>query len=240
MMLPPSGSGRPPVRSDHHSPRSTIFFRPSSCVRQLPFVDQQPRLRLAVENRLADFVERHDDVLEVRLVDAQRQVGGGQRAGDGDPRALDLRRTILARHDDRTVLVAHARAVRQQRVLVDEMRVGVKRHRRHLVAPLERRPVQRLDVREHLVDDDAAGVDVVARQAIEHERVVGIRAVRDGDANLSHWVNRTPATSYQLPATSYAASASRFPSDFGLARSAFAPGTWKKRRSRIPQDSVQA
>ena len=34
---------------------------------------------------------------------------------------------------------------------------------------------------EHLVDDDAAGVDVVARQPVEHERVVGIGTVRDGD-----------------------------------------------------------
>ena len=87
----------------------------------------------------------------------------------------------LRRDDDRPVLVAHAGAVRQQRVLVDQVRVGVERDRRHLVRALERRAVQRLDVREHLVDDDAAGVDVAARQPEEHERVVGIRAVRDGD-----------------------------------------------------------
>ena len=34
---------------------------------------------------------------------------------------------------------------------------------------------------EDLIDDDAAGVDVAAREPEEHERVVRIRAVRDGD-----------------------------------------------------------
>ena len=231
-------------------PEIDDLLQPFVLVRQLPLVDQQPRVRLAIENCLTDFVERDDEVFEVRLVDAQGQVGGGERARDSDPRALYLRRTILARHHDRTVLVAHARAVRQQRVLVDEMRIGVKGHRRHLVAPLERRPVQRLDVREHLVDDDAAGVDVVARQTIEHERVVGIRAVRDSDANLSHWVNRTPATSYQLPATSYQLPATSYqlpatscqlpaPLRLRVGSQRLAPRTWKKRRSRIPQNSAK-
>ena len=69
-------------------------------------------------------------------------------------------------HDDRAVVVAHAGAVRQQRVLVDEVRVGVKRDGRDFVLAVERRAVQRLDVRQHLIDDDAAGVDVAARQPV--------------------------------------------------------------------------
>ena len=66
------------------------------------------------------------------------------------------------------------------------MRVGVKRHRRDFVLAVERGAVQRLDVGEHLVDDDAAGVDVAARQAEEHERVVRVRTVGDGDSCLCH------------------------------------------------------
>ena len=60
----------------------------------------------------------------------------------------------------------------------------MKRHRGDFVLALERRAVQRLDVGEHLIDDDAAGVDGAARQAEEHERIVGIRAVGDGDSCL--------------------------------------------------------
>ena len=106
-----------------------------------------------------------------------------------------VRSAVLPRDDDRAVVVAHARAVRQQRVLVREVRVGVERHGGDLVLALERRAVQRLDVRQHLVDLDAAGVDVAARQAVEHERVVRIRAVGDGDTCLCH--------SFQLPAPSF-------------------------------------
>ena len=62
--------------------------KPFVLVRQLALVDQQPGLRLAVEHRLLNLIERHDDELEIRLVDPQRQVGGGQRAGNRDAAAL--------------------------------------------------------------------------------------------------------------------------------------------------------
>jgi hypothetical protein len=48
----------------------------------------------------------------------------------------------------------------------------MKRNGGYLVLPLKRGAVQRLDVREHLIDNDAARVDVAARQSVEHERVV--------------------------------------------------------------------
>ncbi len=72
--------------------------------------------------------------------------------------------------------------MRQQRVLVDEVRVGVERHGRDFVLAIERRAVQGLDIGEHLIDDEPAGIDRAAGQAKEHERIVGIRAVGDGDS----------------------------------------------------------
>ena len=99
------------------------------------------------------------------------------------------------RDDDGAVAVAHARAVRQQRVLVDQVRVGVKRNRRDLVASLERGAVQRLDIRQDLIDDDAPGFHVPARQPEKHERIVGIGTVGNGDSCFLH--------SYQLSAISF-------------------------------------
>jgi hypothetical protein len=62
--------------------------------------------------------------------------------------------------------------VRQQRVFVDQMRVGVEGDRGDLVATIERGAVERLDVGQDLIDDDAAGVDVAARVSEELDRVV--------------------------------------------------------------------
>ena len=75
-------------------------------------------------------------------------------------------------YDQRTVAIAHAGAVRQQCVLVAEMSERMKRHRGDFIAPLERRAVQRLDIGEHLIDDDAVCLDGAVRQSEEHEGVV--------------------------------------------------------------------
>ncbi len=72
--------------------------------------------------------------------------------------------------------------MRQQRVLVDEVRVGVEGHRRDFVLAIEGRSVEGLDIGEDLIDDQPAGIDRTAGQAKKHERVVGIRAVGDGDS----------------------------------------------------------
>ncbi len=75
-------------------------------------MDQQPRIDGAGRHGLLNLVERHDDELEVRLVEAQRQVRRGQRARDGYPRPLDAVGPTRTGDDDRAVAVAHAGAVR--------------------------------------------------------------------------------------------------------------------------------
>ena len=84
MTLPPSGSGRPPVRS-----RPPLAEVDQSCaafvlVGELPFVNQQAGLDLAVAHGLLDLVERHHDVLDVGLVQPQREERGRQLARDRD------------------------------------------------------------------------------------------------------------------------------------------------------------
>ena len=75
--------------------------------------------------------------------------------GDGDAFAV-VDGPSFAGDDDRTVVVAHARPVRQEKVLVRQMRVGVERDRGHLVGARERRAIQRLDVAEQMFDLEAA------------------------------------------------------------------------------------
>ena len=162
----PAGVVGPPL------PEVDDLLQPFLGIRQLPFVNQQPHVGLALEHSLLNLVERDDHILEVGLVEPQRQVGGGQRPRNGHAGAADLARSTLAAHDQRTVAITHAGAVRQQRVLVGEMGERMKRHRRHFIAPLERRAVQRLDIGEHLIDDDAVCLDGAVRQAEEHEGVV--------------------------------------------------------------------
>ena len=183
MMLPPSGSGRPagalrpPLAQVDDLPQAVVG------VRELPFVDQQAGVGLALQHEVLDLIERHDDVFEVGLVEPQRRYAVVSVPGIAIVRPLTPRsRRPVACDDDRAVVVAHAGAVRQQRVLVGEVRVGVKRDRGDLVLAVERGAVQGLDVGEHLVDLDAAGVDGAARQAEEHERVVRVGTMRDGDS----------------------------------------------------------
>ena len=153
-------------------------------VGQLPLVNEQPGVRLAVEDHLLDLVERHDGELEARLVQPQRQVRRGERAWYRDPRSFDPCHAAFPRDHDRPIVVAHAGAVGQQRVLVEQVGVRVKRDRRHFVPSFERGPIQGLDVRQNLIDNEAVGIDGAAREAVEHERVVGIRTMGDGDSRV--------------------------------------------------------
>jgi hypothetical protein len=171
---------RPPLTEIHN------LAEPVIRIRQLPLVNQQTRFDSSLDDRRLNLVERHDHVVERRLVDAQGEVGGRQRARNRNPRALYRRGTVLLRHHDRPIPVSHAGAVRQKRVLVEQVGVRVKRDCRHLVAAVEGGAVQRLDIGQDLFDDDTVGVHVAARQPVEHERIIGVRAVGDSDSRGRH------------------------------------------------------
>ena len=76
---------------------------------------------------------------------------------------LDVDR--LACDDDRPVPGADARPVREQRVVLLHERVRGKRDRRHLEPPRPRPLVERLDVRQHLLEPEPATIDEVGRSA---------------------------------------------------------------------------
>ena len=109
-----------------------------------------------------------------------------RRPGDADLDALqrawpaaDFR--PLLRDENRAVAIAHARAVRQQRVAILQMRIGVKGHGGDFVLAIKRGAVERLDVGQYLVDVDAVDLHGAARQPVEHERVIGVGTVGHGD-----------------------------------------------------------
>ena len=114
--------------------------------------------------------------------EAEHEVGGREPAGDRDSSARSSAGVErLARDDDGPYAVAHRGAVRQQPVAVGDVRVGAHRERRDLEPPLARPVVQRLDVRDDVLELEPARVDAARRDRPEHERVVGIRAVSDTD-----------------------------------------------------------
>jgi hypothetical protein len=56
----------------------------------------------------------------------------------------------------------------------------------HFKLAFQRPAVQRLDVLELVLEGQAAGVDLVVGQGLEHEGVVGVGAVADADQLLGH------------------------------------------------------
>ena len=115
----------------------------------------------------------------------QRQEGGRQFAGDGDP-PVDQPLGIAGRagDDHRPVVVADAGTARAQGVLVGDIRVSVQADGGQLQLAREGPLVQRLDILQLVREAIRPGVDLVVRQGVKHERVVGIGAVADADQSF--------------------------------------------------------
>ena len=96
-------------------------------------MDQQTGVGFAIFNGVDDLVKRDDDVLKLVAVDAESQIGTRHFAGNGDLHVRNIRHvTRFAGDDDRAIIVADARAMRQQGIFVGNIRVRVKRYRRHV------------------------------------------------------------------------------------------------------------
>src|SRR5689334_24097086 len=95
----PARSVRPPLAEIDDLLQS--FF----CVRQLTLVNQQTGLDGSAVHFFLDLVERHDDELDIRVEQPQRQKGRRQLAWNRDADAFERRRAILTSDDDGTVAV---------------------------------------------------------------------------------------------------------------------------------------
>ena len=153
--------------------------------RQLALVDQQAVVGPAGRDLVRDLLERQLAVGKVAEHEPERQECGRHRARHDDllaAQVVDGRG--LAADDDRAVAGADARAVGEQRVVLLHERVGGERDRGDLEARGARPLVERLDIRQNLLERESARIDEIRRQRPEHEGVIGIGAV--ADANL-HW-----------------------------------------------------
>src|SRR5262249_36667735 len=86
----------------------------------------------------------------------------------------------------RTIVLAYRRPRSQQRVLVQDMSIGMDGHRGHVELRVHRAPVQCLDVLNDVSEAELAAIDFSSSQAIEHEGVVRIRAVPERYSSCFH------------------------------------------------------
>src|SRR5215475_979695 len=145
-------------------------------VKKLSLVNQQARVTGSVLHRLDDLVEGNDLIREFGVENSQRQKRAGQLSRNRNLQLRNVcRRRRMPRHHDWAVVIANRSAVRQQRILVVNVRVGVKADGGNVVRAAHRLLVQRLNVFEKMLKVKSARVQLVCRQTIEHERIIGIR-----------------------------------------------------------------
>ena len=151
---------------------------------ELALVDQQSEVDVAVLDGILDRVEWRGDRDEVGLVQPQGEEGTREGAGNGDALAANTGpRHWLPRHESRTVLIAHGRTVREEGVFVGQVRVRMDRDRSYLELTEEGALVERFYILQLVDVTQIAGIDLPFGKSVEHERVVGIRAVGDVDGS---------------------------------------------------------
>ena len=149
---------------------------------KLSFVNEQTGFDKIVLNCINNFVERHDHGFKVGFEKPQRKIRRGFRAGNSDASARQfLPLHCFCRNYNRSVTFAEAGAAIEKHVFVAKLGIGGETDGRDVVRFLERRFVERLDVRQNMRVFVAGGGKLVGRQRVEHERVIGIRRMRKLD-----------------------------------------------------------
>ncbi len=151
-------------------------------VGQLAFVDDEAHFRLAAREGVEDLIERHDDVVELLLRQAeiklQREKGAGHQARYGDFfRAEFLAGKWRLADEHRPVVVAHAGAAAEQGVVLEHVGAGVDRDGGDVELGPRGALVERLDVLEDVLEFVARRREQVLRQRVKHEGVVRIGRV---------------------------------------------------------------
>ena len=90
-------------------------------------MDDEAGIKLAGDDRGDDLVKGDGDGLDLRSEELEREVGGGERAGDGDAQLLHLVQRQLLRGDDHgAIAVANRTATGHQGVVLLDVGVGVE------------------------------------------------------------------------------------------------------------------
>ena len=159
------------------------LVKAARAVGELALVDDKPCLKVAGQDRRDDLIEGNGDGLKLRIEDFERQVGRGERAGDGDLDAAQLLGCQrLAGDDHGSVAFAHAAAAAHQRVVLLQVGVGVEADGGYVEEGLILgSQVEGLDVAQSVGEFVAGDANLVGGQSIEHESVIGVGTVCDGD-----------------------------------------------------------
>lgn len=154
------------------------FFKSTGFISDLPFVDNQTKIREPFFNRIKNLVKRNKNRLDRRLIKLECQKGCGElsRHRDFFP-AETVCRHVLPGNQHRAVFVTDAGARPHHRVAVRHIRVGVTGNGRDLQFAAEGSLVQAFDILNDMLHPKAFHRDLFLGKSIEHEGIVWIRAV---------------------------------------------------------------
>src|SRR5215469_18961819 len=156
------------------------FFREE----KLALVNEQARFDKVVLNRVNDLVEGHNYRFKIWLEKFQREIRGGFQSGN----AYSLADKILGLHrfcrdDDWPVAFSKSRAAIEKDILVAQARISGEADGCDIVCFQKGRFVERLNVGENVRVLVTGCRELVGSQRIKHERIVGIRRMRQLDFN---------------------------------------------------------
>src|SRR6185437_5028301 len=126
---------------------------------------------------------RNRDGGDIGIEDLQRQVGAGESAGNRNADMLQVVDGKPAAGDDHgTVALAHAAAAAHQQVIALDVGIGVKADGGYVEEGFVlRSPVECLDVTQSVREPESGNANLAGGHAVEHESVVGVGTVRDGN-----------------------------------------------------------
>ncbi len=154
----------------------------AAAVGELTFMNQQAGLLGSAFDRLQDPIEGNHDRPHVAQAEPEGQGRRGEAARDGDGHPPQIVRPRgRPRHHQRTVPLPHAGPAAQERVTLRQVGVGVERDGGHVDLAFESEAIEALDVVQDLHHLVAGGRHASAGEAVEHEGIVGIRAVPHPD-----------------------------------------------------------
>ena len=158
-------------------------------VSELALVDDEASVEFAGENFWDDLVEGDGDGLDGRRVDFEGEIGSGEGTGDGDFDAAEILGGEGLRGDNHgAVALADAAAATHERVVVLEVGVGVETDGGDVVEGFFAGAlVEGFNVAESVGEAIARDADLVGGEAVEHEGVIGVGTVGDGNIDGAGW-----------------------------------------------------
>lgn len=176
---------------------------------ELAFVDDQSDVGPVFPDGTEDFVEGHDEVIEfgggLAEPELEGEEGAGHAAGHGDTGAGDFVAAEGAFGDQHgSVAVAHAGSAGEQGVLVTDVGVGVNADGGDVQFAARGPLVEGLDILENVFEPQPFGVEAFFRQAEEHERIVRIGRVAQGQRALSQSIGGRRRRRHGVEASGFA------------------------------------